>query len=220
MNEPDARPARDALLQRVTTGELRPDDAAVLAAIAADPTLRDEIADLLRVRATLDRAAVAQRAQVDVGRVLRDLAAKPPGSARPDARPRPRGPSLSQWLAISALAACALAWFVWPRDGIAPRPETTLGSRIDVHPIEHGDTGSLTIRWSVRNASAAYHAARLRALDDGRELAHADHLAEPAWTLTPNARRSLPPEALLEVVARDASGSAVARSDGTRVSLR
>ena len=237
--------ARRALLARICAGELARDDAEVRAAVAADARLAEEIDELLRVRAPLERAGREERElvqhtsspasgelavpEVDVAALVRHLAAARPADdaatqnaadhapRQPLHRPRRVPP---WWLAVAAMLMFVLAWLAWPSEGPdePPRPPIPLGARLEASATREA-AGELVLGWRVTGASGAAYSARLATVGDGRELARSHTLHRPQWNLPTDPIEPLPSRAVLTVDVLDATGRIVA-SASAEVSLR
>lgn len=209
------RPDKDALLRRLATGEVAHDDPEVRDAAAADAGFARAAADVRAVTSALAAAGHEQRQvlraaadpqladvpEVDVAAVVRGLRHVTPA-------PRRRGGQLLLLLAAMAVVALGVAWWL-ARDAATPQ-RVRLGGSIAVQAPESLSDGGLRLSWRAPEPAPLYHRARLLAVDDARELARADRLPSPQWTLDRQARTTLPERVVLEVTALDASRQVVA----------
>lgn len=110
-------PSDDELLEQVLTGDRREDDPLVVAALAANPALRDQLARLQQLAASLDAAGDEQQADI------RELAA--PDIPRLDfatvvRAQRRRRRWLQVWVAAAALLLAAVTWWAWSNGPAQP----------------------------------------------------------------------------------------------------
>lgn len=218
------------LCARLAAGELRLDDAEVLAYLDEEPTMRDELEDMARLGAALEGEAVLRREVLAlaeqeheapgasaIGSSIRDaIAAEGAPAASTHSRPALlRAP----WGPLAAAAAVLLVVALYFRDDDVvgpPRVDDPLGGGIEeLQPT--GETSALeSFTWSSDLAPGGWFLVRVWG-EQEQLLLESGRLHDATWTPTAAELEALDGALRWEVERYDAQGIADARADAELV---
>jgi hypothetical protein len=218
---------REELLRQIAAGDIGPDDPAVAELSARDPSLRQEVAELLELVAAIDSAGSQARAdkqvaaqlrlqdrQALVERAIRTLVADGSPAASPSGT-RARW-TRRAWIArVAILAAAAVlalvVWRPWSRPGgdRSPRFLGEAGLTL-VAPIGAVEAFE-EFRWKVGDSRASWF--EIAVYGDRGELYRERDLRETRWRPPPAELARWPDEIRWQVIAYDPSGNAVGMAE-------